>query len=232
MLFWFLESNLTLSYVIARLCASIVAVFIFLPLVEISHIWLSHIFAGRKFDIKNYPFLEFFSPLGAFLLLLFGYGFTKKFPYFVSEPESKSDYVFVHLIGPISSFFFAIILQIILRLFAITESINNVSVLWIHDFFNSLIDINVTLTVINIMPIPPLDGFKVCEAFFPKRYWQKHARNYFIFYLILSTMLIFGWFDRLLGMLKFAVHFSVMIISSVPFIAFSGLIRLFSGFKH
>lgn len=222
---WFLNSNLTLSYVIARICASIFSVFIILPLVEISHIWLSHIFSGRKFDIRDYPFLEFFNPLGAIFLLIFGYGFAKKFPYFVSEPENRSEYVFVHLIGPISSFCFAIIMGMILRSFTIIESINRFSLPWIRDFLSSLLNINVILTSVNIMPIPPLDGFKICEAFFPKRYWQKHGRNYLFLYLFLSILFISGLFDVPLGIIEFAVYFSATAIANIPF-------NIFSGFTH
>ena len=75
------------------------------------------------------------------------------------------------------------------------------------------------------MPIPPLDGFKICEAFFPKRYWQKHGRNYLFLYLFLSILFISGLFDVPFGIIEFAVYFSATAIANIPFNIFSGFIR-------
>ena len=70
--FWFLDPNLNFSLLTARLAASIIAIIFFLPLQEISHIWLSHIFSGVKFNIKSYSLAELFDPIGALFMLLFG----------------------------------------------------------------------------------------------------------------------------------------------------------------
>ena len=91
---------------------------------------------------------------------------------------------------------------------------------WFASVTEFLIEINVALTVINLFPIPPLDGFKICEAFIPGRYLEKYKRNYFLISTILFIMLLFGFFDIPLQIMSNAVYKSMKMIALIPFILF------------
>lgn len=64
------------------------------------------------------------------------------------------------LAGPISNFLFAILLSIVARFFS--ESSMIYAILYL------MIQINVTLGVFNLLPIPPLDGSKVWYLILPE----------------------------------------------------------------
>ena len=219
---WFMEGDLKFSSIIARVCASILVIILILPLREISHIWLSHLFSGRKFDIRSYPFLSFFDPLGAFFMLLFGYGWPKRFPYFVEEPNNKTEYILVYAIGPIFSFILSILLCMTRNLFMLFIIFNVPTTLWIIEFITYLIEISIILTVIDLLPVPPLDGFKICEAFIPRKFASKYLEHRFVIGLVVSLLFLFGFFNGPLKILMDAVYSSVMKISNIPFMFFKG----------
>ena len=220
---WFLDSDISFMSITARLCASVVAIVFFLPWREISHIWMSHVFSGMKFNAKSYPLFDFFDPIGALFMLLFGYGWSKRYPYFVAEPSTKSEYVLVCLSGPAFTFFSAVLLGIVFNILTILKVLQGLNLSWFMEFVNYLIEINVVLTVINLMPVPPLDGFKICEAFIPSRFLPKYYKNYFTISIVLCILLFIGVFNAPLEILGNAVYKSVRIISGIPFFVFRGL---------
>ena len=61
------------------------------------------------------------------------------------------------------------------------------------EIFSYLIIVNITLCVFNIIPLPPLDGYKVVREFF----YSFNTRNIFAFLdrhgtIILMMLIIFG----------------------------------------
>lgn len=219
--FWFLDPDLNFSSLTARLVASVIAVIFFLPFREIAHVWLSHIFSGIKFNTKSYPLFDFFDPLGALFMLLCGYGWAKKIPYFVTEPGSRSEYIFICLAGPAFTFFSSVVLGIIFNAIVLL-SIYGIRLAWIASVVGFLIEINVVLTVINLIPIPPLDGFKICESFIPSRYMSKYQKNYFLISVVLSIMFILGFFDIPLTIMMLTVRRFVDMLAGLPFVWLKG----------
>jgi Zn-dependent protease len=64
-------------------------------------------------------------------------------------------------------------------------------------FFSLTIQMNVVLAVFNLLPIPPLDGSRIVDAFLPARFrpaWATFSR--FSMFLLLA-LVFFGW--RLIG---------------------------------
>lgn len=216
--FWFLDSNLNFSILTARLAASIIAIIFFLPLKAISHIWLSHVFSGVKFNIKSYPFAEFFDPIGALFMLLFDFGWSKRIPYFLTEPSSKIEYIFICLAGTAFTFFSGVILAVIFNIIALLMFLYGLHLGWISQVINFLIEINVILTVINLLPVPPFDGYKVCEAFIPNKYLSKYHQNYLTIHIVLAIMFIFGFFHIPLEIMGNAVYKSIKMLAGLPFV--------------
>jgi len=216
--FWFLDPNLNFSLLTARLAASIIAVVFFLPLKEVSHIWLSHIFSGVKFNIKSYSLAELFDPIGALFMLLFGFGWSKRMPYFLTEPDNKSEYIFVCLAGIAFTFFSGVILAVMFNIIALLMFLYGLHLGWISQVINFLIEINVILTVINLLPVPSFDGFKICEAFIPNRYLSKYRKNYLAIHIVLSIMFIFGFFHIPLEIMGNAVYKAIKMLAGLPFV--------------
>lgn len=215
---WFLDPNLNFSLLTARLTALIIGIIFFLPLKEISHIWLSHIFSGIKFRFKSYPFFDFFDPIGALSMLFFKYGWSKKIPYFVTEPETKSEYIFVYLAGTFFTFLSGIILGIIFNIITVLMSVHALHLNWIRNVIAFLIELNIILTVVNLLPVPPLDGFKICEAFIPNKHLDKYHRNYIIIHFVLVIMFFLGFFRLPLEIMCSAVYKSIRMLAGLPFV--------------
>ena len=93
----------------------------------------------------------------------------------------------VSLAGPFSNFIMAFIGGIFWAIFIKTNMINSV----LEIFFTLFIQINVILAVFNLIPIPPLDWYRIIKFLWPS-VWHKMEKNMLFFYLLL-LILIFSW---------------------------------------
>ncbi len=125
--------------------------------------------------------------LGLIFLLLFGFGWGKPVqfdPYNLKNP--RKDAALISIAGPTSNFLLAIALSIILRLFILFH-LNIMSTIGSFILI-PVISLNVVLGVFNLLPINPLDGFKIVGGILPEdkaREWYQLERYGLIFLLML-----------------------------------------------
>lgn len=117
---------------------------------------------------------------GTLFLLLFGFGWGKpvEFDWF-NLKNPRRDAALISIAGPVSNFILAILCAVILRL----SLLGTASV-----FLIPIITMNLILGVFNLIPIHPLDGFKIVSGLLPREQaveWEKLARYGFIFLLFL-----------------------------------------------
>lgn len=124
---------------------------------------------------------------GTLLLLLVGFGWGKpvEFDYFNLQ-NPKRDAALISVAGPISNFLLALICAILLRLFIFL----NLPAMEIIGYFLlvPIITLNIMLGVFNLIPIHPLDGFKIVTGLLPHEQaieWQKLSRYGFLFLIML-----------------------------------------------
>lgn len=125
--------------------------------------------------------------LGLLFLLFFGFGWGKPVgfdPYNLKNP--RKDAALISLAGPFSNFILALLLSIILRsvIFFNLSSLENVA----NFFLIPMISLNVVLGVFNLLPIHPLDGFKIMGGLLTEekaREWYQLERYGMIFLLML-----------------------------------------------
>lgn len=116
--------------------------------------------------------------MGLLFLFMFGFGWGRPVqfdPFNLKNPHRDS--ALISLAGPISNFLLAIILSILLK---ITEA----------PYLLIFIQLNVMLGVFNLLPIHPLDGFKIVGGLLPEdkaREWYQLER-YGILFLILLIL--------------------------------------------
>lgn len=124
---------------------------------------------------------------GMLFLLFFGFGWGKPVefdPFNLKNP--RKDGALISLAGPASNFILALALSLLLRLFILFQ---------LADFYiigsiiiTPLIILNISLGLFNLIPIHPLDGFKIVGGLLPreKSYeWDQLQRYGFIFLLLL-----------------------------------------------
>ncbi len=124
---------------------------------------------------------------GLLFLLFFGFGWGKPVqfdPYNLKRP--RKDAALISIAGPISNFIMAIVLSLLLRSFILL----NQSFLYTISSFVIIpfISLNVILGVFNLLPIHPLDGFKIVGGFLSEqkaKEWYQLERYGMIFLLML-----------------------------------------------
>jgi Zn-dependent protease len=130
-------------------------------------------YAGRL-TLNPIPHLDLFGSILLPLLLAlsgssFFFAWAKPVPYnpYNLRPGRFSEAI-VAGAGPLSNLVIALLFGLIMRTLPISPSV--ASVLFI------IIVVNIMLTLFNLIPIPPLDGSKVLEAFLPRALVRGYAQ--------------------------------------------------------
>lgn len=146
-------------------------------------------------------------PMGIFFLFLFGFGWGKPVefdPYNLKNP--RKDAALISIAGPISNFVLAIILSILLRL-SIFFQLNILMTIGIF-LFLPMIQMNLVLGIFNLLPIHPLDGFKIVGGILPenKAHEWYSLQKWGMLFLILMIIPI-GGSSMLSGILQPTIYF-------------------------
>jgi Zn-dependent protease len=193
-----------------QLVASLIAVAIILlvgfPVHEFSHALAADRLGDRTARYLGRLSLDprvHFDPLGAGLLALSalagGYfiGWAKPTPVNPSNLEGgHRGEAIVAVAGPVSNLIMAALVAIALRFINATGLLDPYAgtvqnLLWL--ILNYLVLINVFLFIFNLLPIPPLDGYKVLlGALSPRTAWQVRQYEQYGFLLIVVVFLIGG----------------------------------------
>jgi len=167
-------------------------VFLFLSIAihEFSHAWTANRLGdptpGLQGRLTLNP-LAHIDMTGMVFLIVFGFGWGKPVmfdPYNLKNP--RKDAGLISLAGPLSNFVIALILSTIIRLFILFKlpELNIIG----STFFIPLISLNIGLGIFNLLPISPLDGFKIVGAILPEdkaHEWYALERFGLIFLILL-----------------------------------------------
>ncbi|KKS08067.1 MAG: hypothetical protein A2418_02405 [Candidatus Brennerbacteria bacterium RIFOXYC1_FULL_41_11] len=132
--------------------------------------------------------------------MIFGWAKPVPFnPYNLKNPKQGS--LLIALAGPLSNFFVAFCLSLVLRL----GMVNGV----LAELFGIIVLINLALAVFNLMPIPPLDGSKVLFGLLPdslahvEDFLERNSMIFFLMFFLwggdLVYSIVFGLFSIFTG---------------------------------
>jgi len=148
----------------------LVALFTALTIHEFSHAWMAERLGDPTARLQGRlslnPFVHI-DGMGLILLLLFGFGWGKAVPfdpYNLKNPHK--DAALISLAGPGSNLILALILSFLLKAFNFFQ-LGFLSIIGSYLLLPMII-FNVFLGVFNLLPINPLDGFKIVAGILPK----------------------------------------------------------------
>jgi Zn-dependent protease len=207
-----------------------VVVFLFSGVIhEVAHGYVAHLrgddtakMLGR-ITLNPLPHVELFGSiiLPVMLLLVVKvpilFGWAKPVPINYNNLKNpKIDVPLISIAGPLANILLAVISGLVIRfIFAIPDFEAGFGGL-IESFLYIMLRVNVTLSVINLIPLPPLDGSKVIAYFLPSSvaaiYLDLMDSNPFLCMIILFLILSSGMIWRFIYSV---INFFVTIFSGV-----------------
>ncbi len=129
--------------------------------------------------------------MGFLLLLIAGFGWAKPVP--VRESKLRRPYrassVLVTAAGPFTNLVLTFLGLLVYALLFVTMDISADMNGKLRIFFQYWVVININLFIFNLIPLPPLDGYRILEQFLPLRLrfklMQYEQWTFFIFLLLI-----------------------------------------------
>lgn len=164
---------------------------------EFSHAWASDRLGdptARLMGRLTLNPLAHLDPLGTLFLLFARFGWGKPVPFDPFNLKNpRRDAALISLAGPGSNLITAIILSLVLKIlpglpFSLT------AYLLIQAFLIPMIIMSVSLAIFNLLPVSPLDGFKIVAGFLPKHlaYQWEDLESYGLLFLLLMLFPMAG----------------------------------------
>jgi len=125
--------------------------------------------------------LKHLDPVGTLMLFLVGFGWAKPVPVnFNNISDKRKGLILVSSAGIVANILFAFVTLLFMRLFSTNPS--EIAIILVY----YVVQINITLAALNLIPIPPLDGSKILMGIVWKRtpYFLARLEPYGFFIII------------------------------------------------
>ena len=170
---------------------------------EVAHGWVAYRMgdstAKRLGRLSLNP-LKHLDPIGTLMLFLVGFGWAKPVPVnFNNISDRRKGLIFVSSAGIVANILIAFFALLFIQLFS--PSPPRIAVILVY----FVVQINITLAALNLIPIPPLDGSKILMGIVSEgtRYFLARMEPYGFFIII--GFLYLGILDPLIRLFRWII---------------------------
>ena len=216
-----LSGSLDFTNAVIYILSTVLVVFLTLPVHEFAHGFVAVKLGDNTPKWQNRLTLNPFAHidyLGSLCILLFGFGWAK--PVGVNArnfDNPKMGMAIVAFAGPLSNIVMSILALLLGNVFLLLSL--TVAEVFGYSYFILfyLAQINVSLAVFNLLPIPPLDGSRLLFAFLPDKYYFKVMQYERFIFFGLMILLYVGVLDGPISILSNGLMNFVSNIAYLPF---------------
>lgn len=223
MIFDLMRNGLSLELII-NLCVRVFVIFCVLPIHEFAHGFVAYKLGDNTAKLKGRltmnP-LAHVDPIGALMVLLVGFGYAKPVPVNIGRfkrGKRKQYMALTAFAGPVSNIIMATIFTFFYcMVYYKFMHLGDVAV-YIALFLSVAAQINISLAVFNLLPIPPLDGSRILNAVLPDRIYFKIMQYERYIILVVFALILLNVLDGPIAFLSGLIESVIVRLCEIPFV--------------
>lgn len=210
------ETSLLIIIVLSRMFVVLCC----MPVHEMAHAYAAYKCGDDTAKLKGRLTINPFAHLdliGTLMILFFGIGYANPVPVNPARlKHPRKNMALISFAGPLANIIMSFIFIFLTYFFMFIAPTNNV-IYMVASFFSYAAQVNVTLAVFNLIPIPPLDGSKILTAVLPDKIYFSLMRYERYIMIGLFVLLFLGVLN---GPITWLSNILLNIISFIPSLIF------------
>lgn len=210
------ETSLLIIIVLSRMFVVLCC----MPVHEMAHAYAAYKCGDDTAKLKGRLTINPFAHLdliGTLMILFFGIGYANPVPVNPARlKHPRKNMALISFAGPLANIIMSFIFIFLTYFLMFIAPTNNV-IYMVASFFSYAAQVNVTLAVFNLIPIPPLDGSKILTAVLPDKIYFSLMRYERYIMIGLFVLLFLGVLN---GPISWLSNILLNIISFIPSLIF------------